>query len=119
MDIKTKAIEKIARQLKNLGCEYMIVPETGDPVQRGNFKHLKKVPHGERAAYVEAFIRGMKPGEALSIPLGEYELEQVSQSASAACHKLFGKGNYVTRMNVEDNCIEVLCLDLDENDEAA
>jgi len=117
VDIKTRAFEKIARQLKNLDCDYMIVPETGPCFKRGNFKYAKRVSRGLVVGYVDQFIEPLQPGMSTTIPAGEFPLELVGQTASYRSYALFGKGNFLTHKNAEKNIVEVLCMDRQTDDE--
>lgn len=112
-DLRAVALDKIERQLAALECEYMIVPARGEPRKRGKFTHVKKTDRGARAAYVRQYLEDAKPGDTVAIPYAEYGSVDTTSSVTSACHKLFGKGNYVTRKNEEAECIEVLCLDID------
>lgn len=118
MEIKTKAVEKIARQLTALGCEYMIVQDTGSCFKKGNFKHTKGMQRGVVAGYVDPFIDPLEPGMAVAIPAGDYPLELVARTASTRSFMLFGKGNFVTQKDAEKNIVEVLCMDRQTEDES-
>lgn len=116
MDLKAKAIEKIARQLNNLSCEYMIVPD-GDPakaITSGKFVYHKKVAHGEYTKYVASYIDNLKPGESVVIPAGDYPLTSLQSTTSAYAFRTFGKGNYMSSRTEDETGIELLCLDRDD-----
>ena len=117
MDIKTRAVEKLARQLTALGCEYMIVQDTGNCFKRGNFKHTKGMQRGVVAGYVDPFIDPLEPGLAVAIPAGDYPLELVAQTASSRSFLKFGKGNFITQKDADKNIVEVLCMDRQTEDE--
>ena len=113
-NLKTKAIEKLARQLTNLGCEYMIVPGEGKPLTKGKFTHHVGIKHGEYAKYICTFVDTLQPGESVEIPIGNYPAAALHASASSRCFAAFGKGNFMTSRNDEREVIEVLCLDREE-----
>lgn len=117
MDLKTKAIEKAARQLKNLGCEYMIVPDgrKDKALIHGVFTYHNKTSHGEYSRYVDGFLAKLRPGESVMIPVGDYPTESIASVASARAFRMFGKGNYITGRTNDLKHIEVLCLDVEDN----
>ena len=117
MDMKTKAVEEIAGELATLGCEYMIVQDTGNCFKRGNFKHIKGLPRGVVAGYVDPFIDPLEPGMAVAIPAGDYPLDLVARTASTRAFIKFGKGNFVTQKDADKNTVEVLCLSMQTEDE--
>jgi hypothetical protein len=112
MDIKTKAITKIAAQLKALDCEFMIIPKDGDPIKVGDFTYEKPLKHGTVRQYIMPFLETIKPGESAQIPYADLPHSKVMQGASSAAHATFGAGNYVTQST--DTHVEVLCLSRDE-----
>lgn len=115
MDLKTKAIEKIARQLKNLGCEYMIVRD-GDKetaLTNGKFTYHVKTARGESTRHVESFLSPLAPGESVLVPVEKYSAATIASCCSATAFRLFGKGNYITKRADDDSHVEVLCLDRD------
>lgn len=119
MNLKLKAIERNARRLKNLGCEFMIVPG-GDmkPLVNGKFSHHKRVPRGICNNYVEGFIKDLMPGDSVTIPLGEFPRDTLQSVVSALCFKHFGKGNYISGRTADETGIEVLCIaHKDEDDD--
>ena len=116
MDLRTKAIEKIVRQLKNLNCEFMIVPD-GDirtAVTHGKFSYHKKVAHGAYTKHVEGYLINMKPGESVVIPVGDYPLDTIQSVVSAYAFRTFGKGNYISARTEDGKGVELLCLDRDD-----
>lgn len=112
MDLKTKAIEKIARQLKILGCDYMIVPDggAGKAIVNGNFTHHKRVKRGECTKHIASYAANLQPGETVIIPAGDYSLDTLQSAVSAYAFRAFGKGNYMSGRTPDETGIELLCL---------
>jgi len=119
MDLKTKAIEKIARQLANLGCEYMIVPD-GDvskALTNGRFTHHKKTKRGEYTKHIDRYAANLQPGEIVIIPVGEFPVAALQAAVSAYAFRAFGKGNFASARTEDDMGVELLCLDRDDTGE--
>lgn len=116
-DLKTTAIQKLARQLKNLNCEFMIVPETGDKLINGNFTHYQKAKHGDYTAHIKQFIDPLAPGQHVDIPLQKFSPASIQSTVSAYCSRVYGKGSHVSRLDVEKGIITVLCLDRNDPDD--
>lgn len=119
MDLRLKAIERNARRLKNLGCEYMIVPG-GDmePLMNGKFSHHKKMPRGACTAYVDGLIKDLMPGDSVTIPFAEFSPATVSSVVPSRAFKHFGRGNYITGKSTDGNGVDLLCLaHKDEDDD--
>jgi len=117
MDIKNKGLERIVRQLKNLGCEFMIVPNwDAEPVSNGKFANHKKMPHGACTRYVDGLIKDLMPGDSVTIPYGEFPPETVSSVVPSRAFTHFGRGNYVTGRREDGTGVDLLCLDRDDTD---
>ena len=117
MDLKNKVLEKIARQLKNLGCDYMIVPDgdAGKALTNGNFHYHKKAQYGEYTAYVASYAHNLQPGESVVIPTGDYSPTALRSATSAYAFRTFGKGNFASCLTTDGKGVELLCLDRDSD----
>jgi hypothetical protein len=117
-DLKTIAVERLARQLQNLSCEFMIVPEEGDKIVNGKFTHYPKLRYGAMTGYVKEFIDPLRPGQSVEIPLREFAPQSVQSTATAYCSKTYGRGSHVSQLDAEKGILTVLCLDRDGSADA-
>jgi hypothetical protein len=117
MNIRTRAITQIAMQLRNLKCQFMIVPPEGEPLMEGEFTHHVKSPRaksGELAAVYRPQIQGMQPGEVRVVNTAPFDADRVRAALSSYLVNIWGAGNSVTQITGSDT-IEVLCLATDSD----
>lgn len=98
-DIKMIACGKLERQLKLIGCDYIIRRPDGTIVSDGEVSDLKPKPkHGALRNYVRKYLTDMKPGETRHVPYSdEFDRKAVVKSVSSEAFAVFGKGNFATR----------------------
>lgn len=115
MSLKNLAIERIARQLENLGCEYKII--TSDGTEFGTLEVMTtKASKREHNRYVNAtnykeLLKDIKPGESVFVPAGTAPLEGVQSVCSSYMVMTYGKGAYMTAQVADRNGVEVLRLE--------
>lgn len=115
MSLQNAAVDRAINMLTAVGAQFKIITADGteygqlevvQPKARKTKVYLR--PIGELHAYYSPFIIGMKPGEAVQIPFGPYEAEDVRGPLTAWCCSHWGKGNYMTVVNRDKRCVEVL-----------
>lgn len=115
MSLQQVALERAINMLKAVGAQYKIIASDGQefgeleavvPKQRKRKVYLR--PVGELHAYYSPFIVNVQPGETVQIPFGPYDAEDVRGPITAWCCSHWGKGNYMTVVNREKRCVEVL-----------
>jgi hypothetical protein len=115
MSIKNLAIERITKQLENLGCQFKIITEDG-----AEFGTLEVAPEPkqtrEHNRYVNAtnykeLLKDIKPGESVFVPAGTAPIDGVQSVCSSFMIQQFGKGTYMTAQNADRNGVEVLRLE--------
>lgn len=111
--LQQQVLKRAVALLEGMKCSYAIIDPLGnkhglldikDRPQRG----ARKFPHGERSAYVRAFLTEMKVGDVVDIPFDKYEAMDVQSSTSSAAHKLWGKGSITTTINRSKRVVELL-----------
>lgn len=114
-NIKTIAIERITRQLENLGCQFKVITEDG--VEFGTLQVLDK-PKATRVHnryvketnYIE-LLKDIKVGESVFVPAGTALLDGVQSVCASYMIKNYGKGTYMTVQHADRNGVEVLRLE--------
>lgn len=115
MSLQNAAVERAINMLNAVGAQFKIITADGQeygqltvaqPKQRKTKVYLR--PVGELHAYYSPFIVDVKPGEAVQVPFGPYEAEDVRGPITAWCCSHWGKGNYMTVVNRDKRCVEVL-----------
>ena len=115
MSIKNLAIDRIARQLENLGCEFKIITEDG--TEFGTLEVVtEKAATREYNRYVTAtnyieLLKNLKAGESVFISAGTAPLDGLQSVCATFMVKNFGKGTYMTAQQAERNGVEVLRLE--------
>lgn len=114
-NIKTVAIERIAKQLENLGCQYKIITEDGDEF---GALHVMDKPKQTRIhnRYVtetryKELLMNIGAGEAVFVPAGTAPLDGVQSVCASFMVQHFGKGTYMTVQHAARNGVEVLRLE--------
>lgn len=115
MSIKTIAIERITRQLENLGCQFKVITEDG--VEFGTLQVADK-PKQTRVfnRYIKEtnykdLLKDIKVGESVFVPAGTAPLDGVQSVCASFMVQTFGKGTYMTVQHHERNGVEVLRLE--------
>jgi hypothetical protein len=114
-NIKTIAIERIAKQLENLGCQFKVITEDG--AEFGAL-HVMDKPKSTRVHnryvketnYIE-LLKNIGVGEAVFVPAGTAPLDGVQSVCSSYMVLNFGKGTYMTVQHPDRNGVEVLRLE--------
>lgn len=114
-NIKTLAIERIVKQLENLGCQFKVITEDGD--EFGALQVADK-PKSTRIfnRYVnetnyQELLKNIGVGEAVFVPAGTAPLSGVQSVCASFMVQQFGKGTYMTVQHAERNGVEVLRLE--------
>lgn len=114
--IKNLAIERITRQLENLGCQFKVITEDG--AEFGTLEVVSGKPKITRihkryvheTNYIE-LLKDLKAGDSAFIPAGTAPLEGLQSTCAAYMLKNYGKGTYMTVQHAERNGVEVLRLE--------
>lgn len=114
MSIKRLAIERMARQLETLGCQFKIVMDDG--TEFGTLEVSAPKQTREYNRYVNAtnykeLLKDIKPGESVFVPAGTAPIDGVQSVCSSFMIQQFGKGTYMTAQNADRNGVEVLRLE--------
>lgn len=109
-DMKLSMARKFATQLKNMGFDFAIYDGENLIAQNGEFRRCKAVKRGEMSTYALPFIKDMSVGDTVKIPFGDYEPDRLAPAVSGAAGRWFGPGNYASRRNDEEQCVEVLYM---------
>ena len=115
-NIKTLAIERITRQLENLGCKFKVITEDG--VEFGTLLVASDKPKSTRVHnryvnetnYIE-LLKNIKAGESVFVAAGTAPLDGVQSVCSSFMVMTFGKGTYMTVQHPDRNGVEVLRLE--------
>jgi hypothetical protein len=113
-DIKITTAKKLAKQLTNLGFDFIIAHGQEVIASHGELKHEKPLPYGALSQHVYKYIADMKPGDVVHMPYGDLPPKRLARNVPACAHLIFGQGNYSTK--TYPDYVEVLCLDRDDND---
>lgn len=113
MKVTELAVARALVILKSLKAEYKIIlpdgAEYGDLViQPKKAKRQFKYPIGEMADHYRPFVKNMKPGEVVSVPLGKFEAEHLRGTMTGHFAKTWGAGSTMTTINKKAKTVEVL-----------
>lgn len=113
--IKNLAIERITRQLENLGCQFKVITEDG--AEFGTLQVLDKpkstrvyMRFAKETNYIE-LLKDIKAGESVFVPAGTAPLDGLQSVCSSFMITNFGKGTYMTVQHADRNGVEVLRLE--------
>lgn len=71
-------------------------------------------PRGMTRDHYAPYFKGIKVGDVIQIPFGNFDPVVLAANVSAACVHSFGKGNCTSYRNNKTQCIEVMIVDRDE-----
>ena len=114
-NIKALAIERITRQLENLGCQFKVITEDGvefgalEVVSESKITRIHK-RYVHETNYIE-LLKDLKAGDSAFIPAGTAPLEGLQATCAAYMLKNYGKGSYMTVQHADRNGVEVLRLE--------
>jgi hypothetical protein len=112
--IQEMALKRAIAMLEGMKCSYAIIDPIGnkhgllavkEPIVRSS---LRKFPHGERSAYVRAYLNPMRVTDVIDIPFSKYDALDVQASATSAAHKLWNKGSVTTTINRPKQVVEIM-----------
>lgn len=115
-NIKTLAVERLVKQLENMGCQFKIITEDGD--EFGTLVVASDKPKTTRVYnryvketnYIE-LLKDIKVGESVFVAAGTAPLDGVQSVCSSYMVMNFGKGTYMTVQHADRNGVEVLRLE--------
>lgn len=119
--LSEKVIEVALRNLRIMGCKYIVVKGDGNILIEGDLelavpkprRHSKKINNFKATGYID-ILKSMIPGDEYTFEMeGNWTAEQFQKSVSAQCYELFGTGNYRTHANRANNTLAVVCLAID------
>ena len=102
-DIKAAAVARAVALLNAAGAQYKVLfgtEEYGDLVVAPPAAPRRNNPayaHGERTAYIKAYLEGMKVGDVKTVPYGPYPAESFSSIVPPTAFNMWGKGSYKTQ----------------------
>ena len=112
-EVQKSALDKAVIWLKAAGCTFAIIDADGnkhgelDVVEKKK-KRASLYPHGELASYVGSFLKAIKPGEVIDVPLGKYDRKTIMSTCSSWMCRHVGNGTHTAAFNKQNNTVEVL-----------
>lgn len=112
-EVQRAALEKAIIWLKAAGCTFAIIDADGNKhgeleVTEKKKKRPSLYPHGELAKYVGGFLRDIKPGQVVDVPLGKYERKTIMSTCSSWMCRHVGNGVHTAAFNEKAKAVEVL-----------
>lgn len=112
-EVQRIALEKSITWLKAAGCTFAIIDADGNKHGELDITEKKKRrptehPYGELSSYVGPFLKDIKPGEVVEVPLGKYTRKVAQSSCSAWMCRHFGNGSHTTSYNPKTKHVEIL-----------
>ncbi len=112
-EVQKSALDKAIVWLKAAGCTFAIIDADGNKhgeleVTEKKKKRASLYPHGELAGYVAPFLKNIKAGEVVDVPLGKYDRKTIMSTCSSWMCRFFGNGTHTAAFNKEKNVVEVL-----------
>lgn len=113
-NIKALAIERLIKQLENMGCQFKVITEDGS-----EFGTLEVQPPKRSSPRLD--LRGstnypellgdIKAGDSVFVPAGTAPLNRVQSVCCGFMSATFGSGSYMTVQHPDRNGVEVLRLE--------
>lgn len=72
-------------------------------------------PRGMTRDHYAPYFKGIKVGDVIQIPFGNFDPVVLAANVSAACVHSFGKGNATIHKNMTTKMVEVMLFDMDPN----
>ena len=110
--VKERAFEQAIKTLTALNCQFAVI--TPDGVRHGTLEiaaaktRTYVYPRGTFLNYVKPIIEHVKVGDVVSVPGGEFSLDQLQGAVCNIASNLWGRGNYTT--SKVDDAVELLRL---------
>lgn len=80
-----------------------------------NAKITPRYKRGETRKHYAPYFKGIKIGDVIQIPFGNFDPVVLAANVSATCVHSFGKGNATIHKNMTTKKIEVMLFDMDPN----
>lgn len=117
MQIHNVTIERAITMLNAANAQFKIITQDGSEFGTLEVKEIKerkrkpnKYPYGTLKAYFIGYVDGLQPKDAIAIPFGRFEPEELRGPICAWCCTHWGKGSINTVINKELRQIEILRL---------
>jgi len=121
LEIQRGILLKAIKLLNSIGVEYAIIAGeekhgTLETVKkkkksRKSKEFSSKYGRGALREYVKPYIQELKVGEVACIPVGNFDLNEVSTAAASCAHFEFGKGGHTGRTDHEKQVFEIMRLE--------
>lgn len=117
MNVKEVALKKALTLLAATGAQYKVIMPDGAEhgtlvVKKGSVKKAGgkrrpiKYPMGSVIGYARPYFEGMKVGDVVTIPAGEFDIKIIRGSVASTLSNLWGNGGHVSSLN--GNGLEIL-----------
>ena len=115
-DVQLNLLKRCIRDLETLGCTFAVIDLAG--VKYGTLEVVESKPRkakpqfqfGSVTKYLETFIKDIKIGEVVEIPVNEFGHARLQSTAGSWFSKKHGKGSQTSTYNKEKNIIELMRL---------
>lgn len=112
--IVVRAVEQALSTLNKLGCVYRVRFNNKD-YTNGKFPALKSTrvgteSYGDRAKYYKPFLKDMKAGDVVDVPLGNFKGQDLQSSIGSWAVTNWGVKTFMTTVNKKKKVVEVLRL---------
>lgn len=112
--IVVRAVEQALSTLNKLGCVYRVRFNNKD-YTNGKFPELKPTrvgtkDYGDRAKHYKPFLKDMKAGDVVDVPLGNFKGQDLQSSIGSWAVTNWGVKTFMTTVNKKKKVVEVLRL---------
>lgn len=113
-NIKALALDRLVKQLENLGCQFKIIAEDGT-----EFGTLEVQPPKRSSPRLDIrgetnypdLLKDLAVGDAAFVPAGTAPLNKVQSVCCGFMSATYGNGSYMTVQHPDRNGVEVLRLE--------
>lgn len=111
--LQQKALSNMLKGLQALGCSYIVIDNDGGDYKYGDAFAVKKKkkgkhPYGALRDHYWPFVKDLKPGDAVEVPVGNFSMNDIQSGLAAKLGAAWGSGSYVTTRHIDKKVIEVL-----------
>jgi hypothetical protein len=112
VDVKLVALQRAIQMLKSIGAQYKIILDDG--TEYGALETAKspkrKLAHplGEIRQYYSSFMKDMKEGDVIFIPVREYGFKRIQGGVGTYASRVWGANSVVTTRDFSRDAVQVM-----------
>jgi hypothetical protein len=121
LEVQKEGLKRALIILSGLGAQYKIIlpdgTEYGDLVVAPKVEEKKRkrkpspYPIGALQNYFQPMLDALRPGDAVEVPAGKFDIESLRGSMTAWAGKTWGRKTFISRSDKTRNVVEFLRME--------